>query len=415
MAQMTMYLPTSVPLQTDFTIEASFKASSTAFGFRTIVIWQKNAPNHETSLAINPSGGIRLGQFDYQNFSWQELNGSTFVRDDEWHQVAAVKSGNQWTLYVDGNVDGTLTLASNNHAAENLTDFRIGAIKLNNGNLAEYFKGSIDEVRIWDYARCQDEILAQKDCELAGTETDLYAYYQFNEGDDGGNNASVTTLPDISGNGYDAALNNFALTGTTSNWIAPGVVATGTSCGTPGSCNAPPVAVCQNITVDADGNCEGSATAEDFDGGSTDPDGDPLTFSVDVAGPYALGTTTVTLTVEDPSGETDDCAATITVEDNEDPTITCPVSVTVDADAGVCEATGVALGTASATDNCASITPTNDAPASYALGANTVTWTADDGNGQSVTCEQTVTVEDNEDPAHLLPSQCFGRHGRRCL
>ncbi|MGB3343377.1 MAG: hypothetical protein WBA61_05665, partial [Aequorivita sp.] len=48
-----------------------------------------------------------------------------------------------------------------------------------------------------------------------------------------------------------------------------------------GSCNQSPVAVCQPVTVNADTNCQGNATAQDFDGGSTDPQGLPLTFTVD--------------------------------------------------------------------------------------------------------------------------------------
>jgi len=67
-------------------------------------------------------------------------------------------------------------------------------------------------------------------------------------------------------------------------------------------CNVPPVAVCQPLIVSADGSCQGSAAASAFDGGSTDADGDPLTFSVSPAGPYEIGTTTVTLTVTDPDG-----------------------------------------------------------------------------------------------------------------
>ncbi|MGB3344275.1 MAG: BspA family leucine-rich repeat surface protein, partial [Aequorivita sp.] len=42
-----------------------------------------------------------------------------------------------------------------------------------------------------------------------------------------------------------------------------------------------PIAVCQPVTVNADTNCQGNATAQDFDGGSTDPQGLPLTFTVD--------------------------------------------------------------------------------------------------------------------------------------
>src|SRR5690606_27431885 len=64
-----------------------------------------------------------------------------------------------------------------------------------------------------------------------------------------------------------------------------------------GSCNETPIAVCQAVTVSANSNCWGNASAADFDGGSTDPNGSPLTFSVDPVGPYLVGTTTVTLTV----------------------------------------------------------------------------------------------------------------------
>jgi hypothetical protein len=43
---------------------------------------------------------------------------------------------------------------------------------------------------------------------------------------------------------------------------------------------------------------------------------------------------------------------TITVNDTEAPVITCPATVTVSTDAGKCEASGVVLGTATASDNC---------------------------------------------------------------
>ncbi len=95
-----------------------------------------------------------------------------------------------------------------------------------------------------------------------------------------------------------------------------------------GATNLPPVAVCQNVSVVADGNCEGLVTPEQVDNGSYDPDGDPITFSLDPAGPYPLGETTVTLTVEDDSGETDECTATVSVVDATPPvinTITSPI------------------------------------------------------------------------------------------
>ncbi|GAK98404.1 predicted cell-wall-anchored protein SasA [Nonlabens ulvanivorans] len=44
-------------------------------------------------------------------------------------------------------------------------------------------------------------------------------YYQFNEGAAGGTNTSVTTLPNIVAS-TDGTLTNFALSGTSSNWVA---------------------------------------------------------------------------------------------------------------------------------------------------------------------------------------------------
>ncbi len=89
---------------------------------------------------------------------------------------------------------------------------------------------------------------------------------------------------------------------------------------TTGLCNEPPVAVCQDITVNADADCLGHAEAVDFDGGSSDPDGDALILSVSPEGPYPLGTTAVTLTVSD-GEETSTCTATVTVEDNTPPVL----------------------------------------------------------------------------------------------
>lgn len=68
-------------------------------------------------------------------------------------------------------------------------------------------------------------------CELTGNECNLVAYYKFNQGTAGGNNAGVTTLVGSTTNGYNGTLNNFALSGSTSNWISPGGVTTGNNCG----------------------------------------------------------------------------------------------------------------------------------------------------------------------------------------
>ncbi|WP_242158526.1 HYR domain-containing protein, partial [Aestuariivivens sediminis] len=113
---------------------------------------------------------------------------------------------------------------------------------------------------------------------------------------------------------------------------------------------------------------------------------------------FPLGTTSVTWTITDGAGNTATCNFDVVVIDNEDPTITCPANVSVSADAGLCTASGVNLGTPVTDDNCSVASVTNDAVEPFALGDTIVTWTVTDGSGNSVTCEQTVTVTDDEDP-----------------
>nr|HMT30220.1 hypothetical protein [Bacteroidia bacterium] len=52
----------------------------------------------------------------------------------------------------------------------------------------------------------------------------LVANYHFNQGVAGGTNTGATSLTDATGNGFTGTLTNFALTGSTSNWVAPGGV-----------------------------------------------------------------------------------------------------------------------------------------------------------------------------------------------
>jgi len=97
---------------------------------------------------------------------------------------------------------------------------------------------------------------------------------------------------------------------------------------------------------------------------------------------------------------------TITVEaDNTPPTITCPVDVAVNNTPGTCgaDAMNITLGSPIVMDNCnMNIVPSNDAPANFPVGTTMVTWTADDGNGNTATCQQMVTVIDNEGPTPVV-------------
>ncbi|MBK7030042.1 MAG: tandem-95 repeat protein [Bacteroidales bacterium] len=163
----------------------------------------------------------------------------------------------------------------------------------------------------------------------------------------------------------------------------------------------PPVAVCKNITIQLAANGTASITGADVDNGSTDNCSiQTLSVSPSSFNCTNVGTpVTVTLTVTDPAGNTDDCTATVTVEDNVDPTALCRnINVQLDGTgnasivaANINNGSSDACGIASITANPTAFTCAN-------LGPNTVTLTVTDNNGNVSTCNSTVTVLDQVDP-----------------
>ncbi|HVF95752.1 MAG TPA: LamG-like jellyroll fold domain-containing protein, partial [Flavisolibacter sp.] len=85
-----------------------------------------------------------------------------------------------------------------------------------------FWGGSIDEVRIWNTVRSQAQIQANMWNELdpanASQTSGLVAYYIFNQGLAAGANAGLTNVVDQMGN-LNGSLTNFALTGSTSNFV----------------------------------------------------------------------------------------------------------------------------------------------------------------------------------------------------
>ncbi len=164
--------------------------------------------------------------------------------------------------------------------------------------------------------------------------------------------------------------------------------------------NQPPVAVCQDAILKLDASGQATLTPAMVDGGSYDPDGDPMTLSVSktVFTCADIGDHTVVLTVTDDSGESDTCEATVTVVDTMDPTIVAPDDI-IDVEQENGDGATVELGDVVAQDNCGAVV-TNDAPAIFPLGQTVVTWTATDSSGNTATDTQIVEVVDTT-PATL--------------
>ncbi len=129
---------------------------------------------------------------------------------------------------------------------------------------------------------------------------------------------------------------------------------------------------------------------------------------------FNLGTTLVTWTVTDGSGNTSTCSFSVTVEDDQDPVIlSCGAAGTqnVSTDLGTCSYTQMGTGwDATATDNCSigslqySLFGATTGSGSsldgvtFAQGTTLVTWTVTDGSGNTASCSFSVIVSDNETP-----------------
>jgi PKD repeat protein len=167
-----------------------------------------------------------------------------------------------------------------------------------------------------------------------------------------------------------------------------------------------PTAICQNITVQLNAAGSATITAAQIDNGSSDNCGiQSITVSPSVFDCSDIGPNLVTLTVTDLSGNTATCTATVTVQDNIAPTAICQNIIVQLNSAGNATITAAQINNGSS-DNCGiqSIAVAPDAFSCADLGANTVTLTVTDINGNIATCSANVTVEDNIAPTAVCQS-----------
>jgi hypothetical protein len=115
---------------------------------------------------------------------------------------------------------------------------------------------------------------------------------------------------------------------------------------------------------------------------------------------FPVGTTTVTYTATDASGNVSSCSFDVKVLDVQPPTITgCPSNISMNNAPGQCDRQ-IFWNAPTASDNCSGVTfSTSHIPGStFPVGSTNVTYTATDASGNISTCVFSVTVTDNEKP-----------------
>lgn len=163
------------------------------------------------------TGGSKLSAG--HNGSWAQVQDPNTINVNTWYHVAVSydAASTTLTLYKNGVqvAQNTAVGAISSNSKQTYIGAYIDLLSAKNA-----FKGNIDEVRIWNTVRTQAQIQANMNVELAGNESGLVNYYNFNQGIAGGTNTLLSSLIDKTSSANNGTLNGFALTGTTSNWVS---------------------------------------------------------------------------------------------------------------------------------------------------------------------------------------------------
>lgn len=154
---------------TQLTIEALYKRG--ANGNIQNIISKHLDPSNVNYL-------LRANNFQITTSSgFKVVNSPIPVVNNVWYHIAATYDGASIKLYING-----CLVADSAHTGTIVTNDLVSAIGTRAASPGtDHFRGSIDELRVWDIVRTQPQILQNmNDLANPTTETGLLAYYKFN-------------------------------------------------------------------------------------------------------------------------------------------------------------------------------------------------------------------------------------------
>ncbi len=344
----------------------------------------------------NISSGERSGiMYNNQRLYYvgenNDVQGLIYIPQNQWSHVAVTYDGSQISLYVNGVADATGYPSTNTTG----TTFRIGTGG-NSPPVTEYFKGGIDEVRVWDYNRSQAEIVGSMNKCLNGAEPGLVGYYKMEEG-------TGTTANDNSFSAASGTMNNMTnaawINASTANLSGAIPVSLTVTDGSGNSASAIAYVTVNDPQSPTFTSCPADVTQCESSGHIvlyTTPaaaDNCAVVTVTQISGlasgsNFPLGVTTNTFVAVDPSGNTDTCSFTVSVFT--EPTVTFVLNPNnVCLDGGLVTMSGLPAGgiytgpgTSGNTFN----------PMAAGLGNHTVSYTYTDANGCFTTENAIYTV-----------------------
>jgi len=177
---------------TNFTFESWIKVDPTQTGKNNIIVVNTSVSGN-TVVALYIEDGL-LKTDDGSNI---RIYGAVDLRNtptNGWHHVALTHNGSRVVVYLDGVEQGDF--AGSVSVFTNAYVWSVGQ-GYNTGLASGFFKGNIDEVKIWNEVRTRQEIRETLHISVTGSEPNLVAYYQFDFDDAAG---TIGGVKDIFGN-----------------------------------------------------------------------------------------------------------------------------------------------------------------------------------------------------------------------
>ena len=206
-----------------FTIEGYIKAHTLSSSDQVILVARFTDVNEGDSYIINLDGGTNKIQVFLSQGASRSANFAVStepISANTWYHYALVKDGpKSFKFYLNGGLVKAATTPGSPVAIDVNQDPILGAgYYPSPSSRYSYFKGQLDEFRIWSEARTASDIQDHINKKMTGDEVNLRVYYSFDQGISGGDNAVITQVLDAAGTAH-ASLNNFAKSGTSSNFV----------------------------------------------------------------------------------------------------------------------------------------------------------------------------------------------------
>lgn len=197
----------------DFTVSFWLKGPSNSAG--NTLVRKGNSSKYSFDISYDTGdNSLNFARYDGTNNPF--ASGTTPINNSQWHFITGIKNGSTLSIYIDGKLDGTATDTTGVGLTDPSTNFSVG------GRGVNYYKGTIDDIRVYKYARSPGQIIEDMNSghPLGGSPVgSQVGYWKFDEG-------YGTTAYDTSPQNNNGTLTGMASPATsTSGWNTSGKLA----------------------------------------------------------------------------------------------------------------------------------------------------------------------------------------------